>query len=100
MDKQELTEEQEESYRDMLKQGSAFEAMMMGEGGTQIKAYYQARLTLFINDVFNQEDKPLSEFEGARRELLGLKRLLGTIENSIKVLHDERNKAKGSTSIE
>jgi len=89
-----LTEDQQAALNDTLERGTAFEEMTRTKGFEHVKAYYQARLTLFINDIFNNDHKPLAEFEGQRSELLGLKRLLGEIDNALKVLHDERQRTR------
>jgi hypothetical protein len=36
-----------------------------------------------------EEGKEIAEFEPERRELIGLRKLLGLIENDIKTLHDK-----------
>ena len=39
-------------------------------------------------------DKPIEEFANERHELIGIRKLLGWIDNDLKTLEDDRKKAR------
>lgn len=88
--KQELTKEQEESRKESVERAQAFEGLMMHPGFKYQKAYYENRLKAFVNDLFNKVDKPISDFEGERRELIGLKKLFSEITFEVDQARNER----------
>lgn len=93
MDQQpELTEEQKQFKEEQLKRASAFEALSHQEGFKYQKAYYENKIKAFVNDLFNKEDIPITDFEGQRREIIGLKKMFGDIEFELQQLEAERAK--------
>jgi len=66
--------------------------MVRGRGWGWVKAFYQAKIQQFANNLLLNDKKPINEFEGERHELIGLRKLMGSIENDIKVVEDDRNK--------
>ena len=94
------SEEQKQALEDSLARGESFEELIRTKGWEYVKAYYQAKVQQFATSLLIEEKKSISEFENERRELIGLRKLIGLIENDIKILRDsieDANKAKGST---
>lgn len=67
--------------------------MVRSRGWEWVKKYYQSKVQRFATDLLLKEDKDINEFEGERRELIGLRKLIGAIDSDIKVVEDDRNKA-------
>ncbi len=91
-DEQKLSKEQQDEYNEHMMRGVAFEEIANSKGFEYIKAYYQSQLKNFVNDVFNKESESLEKFEGQRKEILGLKKLITRIDSDIQFLQDERAK--------
>ena len=72
-----------------LERGQAFEELIKTKGWESIKAWYQAKIQQFASSLLINEKKDILEFERERRELMGLRKLLGFVENDIKTLHDK-----------
>jgi len=66
--------------------------MVRSRGWEWVKKYYQSKVQVFASNLLLNEKKKIEEFEGERHELIGIKKLLGSIENDIKVVEDEQNK--------
>ena len=66
--------------------------MVRGRGWEWVKKYYQSKVQVFASNLLLNEKKKIEEFEGERHELIGIKKLLGSIENDIKTVEDEQNK--------
>jgi hypothetical protein len=92
---QELNDEQKEYLKTAMEEGSTFEDMVKHNGWKMILANYQNQLRLFVNDLL-LNDKPIEKYESKRRELMGLQKLITSIDNSIKVAQDERQKLEKS----
>jgi len=67
--------------------------MVRGRGWEWVKKYYQSKVQVFASNLLLNEKKKIEEFEGERHELIGIKKLLGSIENDIKAVEDEQNKS-------
>lgn len=96
MEQQELNEEQLKAKHEEMVRGIAFEGLMHHEGFAFVKAYYENKLKAFVNDMFNQEKKPISEFENERHELMGLKKLFGEIDWAVNQLENDRKNSKST----
>jgi len=81
----------EESKKEAMVRGQAFDEMIRSEGWKYVKAYIENKIKAFANSVLTG-DKDISIYEGDRREIIGLRKLLGSIETDIKVLRDEYKK--------
>lgn len=67
--------------------------MIRSNGWSFVKQYYQTKIQKFASDLLLQDGKQISEFESERRELIGLRKLLGMIDSDIKTVeHDRQNK--------
>lgn len=97
MEQQELNEEQKKAKQEAMTRAIAFESLTHNEGFSYLKAYFDNKLKAFVNELFNKEDRPISDFEGERRELLGLKRMFGEIDFELNRLADERTHSKSTT---
>lgn len=99
MEQQELTDEQKQFQDDQLKKGVASEEMINTPGWGYVKGFYEEQLKAFVNRIFT-EGKPLTEYEGQRSELLGIKKLINDVDWSIKQVQQFRknDKTNGSTS--
>jgi hypothetical protein len=71
--------------------GSEFQVLIQCKGWEYVKAYYQSKVQTFATALLIQDQKSIVEFENERRELIGLRKLLGMIENEIKILQDYEN---------
>lgn len=83
----------EQSKNDSLARGEAFRQMVRSEGWKFIKKYFEAKIQALATSILI-EDKPIAEFENERRELMGVRKLFGFVDNDIKVLENE-NKDTG-----
>ncbi len=92
MEKQILSKEQEEALEESLARGQGFEELIRTNGWQYIKAWYQAKIQLFASAVLLEGTKLISEFENERRELIGIRKLIGLIDNDIKTFHDSQEK--------
>lgn len=88
---------QQEALQESLQRGEAFEELIRTKGWSYVQQFYQNKIKHFASDLLINEKKDIAEFEAERRELIGLRRVLGMIENDIEVLHKENEKAKGPT---
>lgn len=80
-----------------LERGSAFEVLIRTKGWDYIKLWYQGKVQVLASALLLQEEKSIDEFEPERRELIGLRKLLGMVDGDIKALNDYNEKAKKST---
>lgn len=83
MDKQELTEKQEQAVEELHERGVAFEELVRSRGWELIKAYYQNRIASFTSGLLIADKREIEEFEKERREIIGIRKLLGHIDESI-----------------
>lgn len=79
-----------------LQRGEAFEVLIKEKGWEYIKSYFQSKIQAFANSLLVEDNKQISDFENERREIIGLKKLLGFIDNDIKILEDDRQKVAAS----
>lgn len=91
-----LSEEQKQAFQESLARGEAFEELIRTKGWGYVKAWYQNKVQGFATNLLLDEKKAIGEFEGERRELIGLRKLLGSIENDIKNLKDTVEKEKNA----
>lgn len=68
-----------------MDRGQAFEELIRTKGWGYVKAWYQAKIQKFATSILIGDNKPIQEFEDERRELMGLRKLLGMIENDMDV---------------
>jgi len=80
---------QQEALEETLSRGQAFEETVRTKGWEYIRKYYQSRIQQFATSLLIEGEKPIAEFEDERRELIGLRKLLGMVENDMQVLHDK-----------
>lgn len=82
-------EEQRLALEESLKRAVAFESMIKSEGWEYVKRWYQNKIQHFASALLIQDKKEFSEFESERRELIGIRKLMGIIDNDLKTLHDQ-----------
>jgi hypothetical protein len=92
-----LSEDQQKAFQETLDKGSAFEELIRTRGWGFIKGWYQAKIQMFATNLLLKEKNPISDFEEERRELIGLRHLMGMIENDIEVARKEYAKPKEPT---
>jgi hypothetical protein len=82
-----------------LVRGQAFEELIRSTGWEFIKNWYQKKIQTFATSLLVSDQKGIIEFENERRELIGLRKLMGVIDNDLNILHkyEEDEKAKKST---
>lgn len=94
MEQSELTKEQLKAKEEMLERAAAFQLLTTSPGFAYLKAYYENKIKAFVNDLFNQEGKSITDFEGDRREIIGMKKMFGEIDWALLELEKERKNAK------
>lgn len=82
-----------------LERGQAFEELIRTKGWGFVKAWYQAKIQQFASSLLIEGNKNIEEFEKERRELMGIRALLGWIENDIKTLEDKIENDKKTRPI-
>ena len=90
----ELTQEQQLSLEESLKRGEAFEELINTRGWGYVKVYYTAKVQQFASSLLVSEKKGIEEFEAERRELIGLRKLLGMIDSDIEVYRKQYGTTK------
>jgi hypothetical protein len=98
MDRPELTDAQQEQLTETMQRGVEFEEIVRSKGFERIRANYENRIRLFVNNLLLHDEKKIEEFENERYELIGLRKLFGSIESDLKVLRDERERTKPTTN--
>lgn len=89
MDKPELTREQLESQDDQLRRAGAFEEMVRTKGWEYLQAYFQNRVQALATEIL-LSDQPITDFESERRELMGIKKMLGQVSSDLEALEQFR----------
>lgn len=87
-----------------MERGEAFEELIRTRGWGFIKAWYQNKIQRLASSLLLDEKQAIETFENDRRELIGLRKIIGMIDNDIQVLHDKiekdnNDKAKRSTKV-
>lgn len=77
-----------------MERGEAFEELIRTRGWGYIKAWYQNRIQQLASALLLDDKKDISTFENDRRELIGLRKIIGMIDNDIQVLHEKIEKDK------
>jgi len=77
-----------------LERGEAFEELIRTRGWGFIKAWYQNKVQAFATALLLKDKESIATFEDDRRELIGLRKIMGMIDNDIQVLHDKIEKDK------
>lgn len=91
LSEQEIQDRQNEYLKQAMEEGSIFEDFAKHKGWAMVLNNYQNDLRLFINELM-LSDKPITEFENKRNELKGIRKLVGRVDNAIKVVLEEREK--------
>lgn len=86
------------AYQEAINRGNAFEAMIRSEGWGFVKAWYTNKIQMFANSLLLSDKKPIEEFEAERYELIGLRKLMGLIDNDLKILKDSQEDEKAKRS--
>jgi hypothetical protein len=86
--------DQQKEYQEILERGEAFEELIRTRGWGFVKAWYQNKIQQFATNLLLSDKRPIQEFEDERRELIGLRKIMGMIDNDIQVLHDKIEKDK------
>ena len=88
----------EEAKKEKLIRGAAFEGLIRGDGWKFIKGYIENKIKSFANEAIGTGFKDMEKYQYERGVVDGLRKLLGEIDSSIKLLEDERKKAKALTA--
>lgn len=90
-------QEQIDQYKnEALTRAGAFEELIRTKGWELVSSYYQNLVQQLANDMLVDDAQPITAFESRRREIIGLRKMMGTITSDLDFLYAER-KAKGST---
>lgn len=71
--------------------------MVKSQGWEWVKKYFQARVQALANGLLLEDKKPITDFDNERRELIGLRKLIGSIDSDIKTVENDRQKNKPVT---
>lgn len=87
--------QQDQALQDSLSRGAAFEELIRTKGWEYVKAWYQGKVQKLATGLLIEDTKGIEAFEAERRELIGIKRLLGLIQNDIEILkkHEEAERS-------
>ena len=69
--------------------------MINSEGWKFVKLYFESKIKAFTTSIL-VEDKPIEDYEIERCKLMGIRELLGFIENDIKAVENEYKKNTGT----
>lgn len=89
-----LSEQQQEALDEQLKRATAFEELIRTRGWEYIKAYFQTEVQAFANGLL-VSDKSIADFESRRREIIGLRKLMGLVDSDLRMLTEFRQKKDG-----
>lgn len=92
MQKPELSKEQQQELDEMMQMGEAFELLVRNKGWEYLKAEYSARIQRFVNGLLMKDDLPIEQFESERRELIGIRKMLGFVQDRLDKYEDESSK--------
>jgi hypothetical protein len=87
-------DQQKQAYQEALERGEAFEELIRTRGWGYIKAWYQNKIQRLASSLLLDEKEPMETFENDRRELIGLRKIIGMIDSDIQTLHDKIDKDK------
>lgn len=90
---------QQQDLEETLLRGGAFEEMVRTEGWNYILAYYQNQLRVFTNEMMNHPEKPISEFEGDRQKIIGLKGMIAQVTNTLDSVERYRSEQNGRKEV-
>jgi hypothetical protein len=93
-----LTNEQQSYKTNQLIIGSEYELMIKSKGWEYAQTWYQTILADFINQIMTQDERPITDFESSRQQLIGFKKFLSHIDGAITLLNDERAKESTGTA--
>jgi len=79
-----------------LARGSAYQQLIRTKGWEYIKLWYQKKVQKLATDLLLNDKKPTVEFEAERYELVGLRKMLGMIENDMEILRQHEEDIKRS----
>lgn len=81
----ELTNEQKHYQDDLLKRATAYEEMVRVKGWEHLRENFENRLKKFVNGLLVSEE-PIEKFESERREIMGIRKLLASIDSDLQSL--------------
>jgi protein involved in sex pheromone biosynthesis len=91
-----MDNQQEESKNQQLSRGVAFQSLVRSDGWKFVKLYFESKIKAFTTSILI-DSKPIQDYESERMKLVGLRELLGFIENDIKALEDANKKDTGTS---
>lgn len=87
-----LSDQQQAYKTKQLMIGTEYETMVKTQGWEYATTWYQTMLADFINQIMGQDERPISDFESARQQLIGFKKFMAHVDGAITLLKDERAK--------
>ena len=84
-----LSEEQLKAKDNALMQGEAFDEMTRSRGWQMLQQEYANRIQKFVNGLLTADDIEIVKFEAERRELMGIRKMLGYVETRLQTYRDE-----------
>lgn len=94
MDKKELNDQQKESLKEMQERGVIFEEFIRSKGWELVQAYYKNKVQNFANGLLLADDRKIDDFEKERREIIGIRKLIGHVDESIREFREYNQKDK------
>ena len=78
-----LTQEQEKTKNEQILIGESFQQLTHSKAWEYIEKYFQAQVQNLNNEIILSENKDISEFEGLRREVIGLRKFVLFVKNNV-----------------
>lgn len=82
---------QERSFNEAVIRAEAFQAMIYTEGWKLVRAYYENGLKDLVNTMMLADAKQISDFEPRRRELMGIQKLMASIDADLETAKQKKH---------
>jgi hypothetical protein len=87
-----LSDNQQEYLNEQLQQGESFIELIRTKGWQFVQAYYQAKVQELATFILTS-DEPIETFEQKRWEIVGIKKLLGYVDSTLKEFEKQNDKS-------
>jgi hypothetical protein len=95
-----MQQDQQEELRqqqldEALKEADRYEILSSQEGWQSLLGFFEARVKGFVNEMLTNDTKKIEEFEAERMELVGMRKMIGKVSESVAFLNEyRRNQSK------
>jgi hypothetical protein len=78
-----------------LKEADRYEILSSQEGWQSLLVFFETKVKGFVNEMLTNDTKKIEEFEAERRELAGMRKMIGKVSESVAFLNEyRRNQSK------